>query len=106
MAQADPLLEGRLLRSAASLESRGDFNGAEATLRDLMSQRPTSTGGLFALERVLRAQGRLSDVLEQVDAFLTIDPQAAAPHILKMRVLSDRKDETALQVAADAWITP
>jgi hypothetical protein len=105
LGQDDPLLEGRLLRSAASLESRGDFDGAELTLRDLMQQRPTSTGGLFALERVLRAQGRLSDVLEQVDAFLVIDPQAAAPHILKMRVLSNQDDPDALATAASDWMS-
>jgi hypothetical protein len=103
-AQDDPLLEGRLLRSAASLESRGDFNGAESTLLDLMLQRPTSTGGLFALERVLRAQGRLSDVLAQVDAFLMSDPRAAAPHILKMRVHSGQEDQAALERAAAEWV--
>jgi tetratricopeptide (TPR) repeat protein len=104
-AQDDPLLEGRLLRSAASLESRGDFAGAEATLRELMLSRPTSTGGLFALERVLRARGRLFDILEQIDAFLSIDPRAAAPNILKMRVYADGDDRPALQAAAAGWMS-
>ncbi len=101
--QADPLVEGRMLRSASSLESRGDYTGAERVLRELMDASPTSTGGLFALERVLRAQGRLIDVLPTVRAFLTVEPGAAAPRILELRVLSDADSLEALEAAARDW---
>ena len=49
--------EAQLLRESAALESRGDYDAAEAVLRRLLGENPASTGGLFALERVLRAQG-------------------------------------------------
>ena len=62
-AQGDPQEEARLLRAAASRESRGDLAGAEAVLRDLVTRYPTSSGGVFALERVLRARGRVADIL-------------------------------------------
>ena len=45
--------ESRALREAAALESVGDFQGAEAALRLVLEEAPTSTGALFALERVL-----------------------------------------------------
>lgn len=59
----DPVAENRALQAAASLESRGDYEGAEEVLRALLREHPTSTGGLFALERVLRARGRVAEVL-------------------------------------------
>ena len=43
--------EGRLLRAAAAHESRGDFDEAESALRQLLEADPSSSGGLFALER-------------------------------------------------------
>ena len=80
LAQADdPLLEGRLLRSSASQESQGNLAEAESILRDLMAQRPTSSEGLFALERVLRSRGRIGDVLPMAIAYRDAEPAAAAP---------------------------
>ncbi len=100
----DPLLESRLLRSVASAESEGDLGRAEAILVDLMERRPTSTGGLFALERVLRAQGRIERVLPVASRYQEAEPAAAAPRILMLRVFVelDRADE--LSGAAEDWL--
>ncbi len=100
----DPLLESRLLRSVASAESEGDLGRAEAILIDLMERRPTSTGGLFALERVLRAQGRIERVLSVASRYQEAEPAAAAPRILMLRVFVelDRADE--LSGAAKDWL--
>ena len=100
----DPLLEGRLLRSAANQESQGDLPEAESILMGLMQARPTSTGGLFALERVLRAQGRIKDVLPVVERYREIEPEAAAPRILTLRVYSELGARDELEAAADAWL--
>lgn len=102
--QADPQEEARMLRSAASRESRGDLAGAEAVLRDLLERYPTSSGGVFALERVLRARGRVGDVLPVVDAYLDREPSAPGPRYLKLRVLVELDSLDAVTDAAEAWI--
>ena len=100
----DPLLEGRLLRSAASQESQGDLGEAERVLKDLMEQRPTSTGGLFALERVLRSQGRIEEILPVARRYEDSEPDAAAPRILMLRVFTELDAPDELVAAAEEWI--
>ena len=100
----DSPLEGRFLRNAARQESQGDLLGAESILMELMEARPTSTGGLFALERVLRAQSRIRDILPVVERYEEIDPEAAAPRILALRIYSELGARDELEAAADAWL--
>ena len=52
--------EAQALRDAGTHEARGRLVEAEAVLKELLEQEPTSAGGLFALERVLRSQGRVA----------------------------------------------
>ena len=100
----DPLLEGRLLRSAAAEESEGDLDRAEVILFDLMEQRPTSTGGLFALERVLRTQGRVEALLPVARRYQEAEPAAAAPRILMLRVFAELDQADELSGAAEDWL--
>ncbi|MEQ9399114.1 MAG: hypothetical protein RJQ04_08065 [Longimicrobiales bacterium] len=95
--------ETRLLREAASLESRGDFAAAEMVLRRLLSSSPTSSGGLFALERVLRASGELGGLLPAVDTFLARAPASSGVRYLKMRVLLEVDSTEALDDEAERW---
>ncbi len=103
-AQGDPQEEARLLRAAASRESRGDLAGAETVLRDLVDRFPTSSGGVFALERVLRARGRVAEILPVVDLYLDQEPAAPGPRYLKLRVLVELDSLDAVDEAAEAWI--
>jgi tetratricopeptide (TPR) repeat protein len=100
---AQTVQESRLLREAAALESRGDFDGAEGVLRRLLEARPGSSGGLFALERVLRAKGEPVAVLSAVDAFLEQEPTSAGVRYLKLRVLAEVDSLDALTQEAEAW---
>ncbi len=100
----DLLLEGRLLRSAASQEAQGDLGEAERILKDLMEQRPTSTGGLFALERVLRSQGRIEEILPVARRYEDSEPNAAAPRILMLRVFTELDATDELVGAAEEWV--
>ncbi len=59
--------ETRVLREAAGLEWRGRIGDAETLLEELLQRRPGSSAGLFALERVLRTQGRVGEVLPWAD---------------------------------------
>ncbi len=102
--QQQVVSEGRLLRSAASLESRGDFSGAEEILSGLLRDNPVSTGALFALERVLRAQGRVQAVLPTVDRFISEDPAHPGPRTMKLRVLTEVDSLDALRIAGEDWL--
>ncbi|MEE8278459.1 MAG: hypothetical protein V3R89_07040 [Thermoanaerobaculia bacterium] len=99
-----PQDETRLLRSATSLESRGDFAGAERVLNRLLAGYPISSGALFALERVLRAQGLVRAVLPAADRFIGADATAATPRVLKLRVLLEIDSLAAFRTAAMDWI--
>jgi tetratricopeptide (TPR) repeat protein len=96
--------EAQLLRESAARESRGDFDGAEEVLRQLLEADPASSGGLFALERVLRAQGTVVTILPVVDAFLVEQPHSSGVRSLKLRVLAEADSLHALREEADAWL--
>jgi len=96
--------ETRQLREAANRESSGDFAGAEAILLQILEDDPGSSGALFALERVLTAQGRIADILPTVDRFLERDPQASGVRYMKLRVLADVGELDALRADAEAWL--
>ena len=96
--------EARLLREAAARESRGDYAGAEEALRRLLADRPGSSGGIFALERVLRAQGRVGELMPAIDAFLEVDPAAPGVRSLALRVLLETESLDALRDQARAWL--
>jgi len=96
--------EAQLLRESAARESRGDYDGAEEVLRRLLTEAPTSSGGLFALERVLRAKGEIVTILPAVDTFLRQDPASSGVRSLKLRVLVEADSLDALRREADVWM--
>ena len=100
----DPGVETRLLRAAASEESSGDLAGAEETLRRLLGERPTSTPGMFALERVLRARDRIGEILPFAERFAALAPNASGPRLLELRVYSELDDKSGLEDVAEDWM--
>jgi len=96
--------EAQLLRESAARESRGDFDGAEVVLRELLEADPSSSGGLFALERVLRAKGAVVTILPVIDAFLEAQPESSGVRSLKLRVLVEADSLDALREEAAAWL--
>ena len=94
----------RLLRQASASESRGDLEAAEQQLRQLLELDPGSSGGLFALERVLRAKGETVEVLPLADAFLQGNPRSAGVRYLKLRVLAEADSVDALRREAESWL--
>lgn len=96
--------ESRLLREAARAESAGDYAASVEILTSLLAERPASSGAIFALERVLRAQGRVSQVLDPIDAFLAVDPVSTGPRYLKLRILLEVDSLAELRSAAQSWI--
>lgn len=96
--------EARLLRQAAALEAVGDYGAAERALQALLDRMPDSPGGLFALERVLRAQGRAVEVLEAADAYLAANPTADQAYFLKLRILAEVDSLDGLAATGEAWM--
>lgn len=96
--------EAQALRDAGSHEARGRLTDAEAILQRLLEELPTSAGGLFALERVLRSQGRVVAVLPAADRFLSAVPEASGVRYLKLRVLAEVDSMDAMLRETDAWM--
>ncbi|MEM7416342.1 MAG: hypothetical protein AAF389_12640 [Gemmatimonadota bacterium] len=96
--------DSQLLRESAALESQGDYAGAETVLRALLERNPSSSGGLFALERVLRASGDIVSILPAVDGFLEEQPRSSGVRSLKLRVLSDVDSIDAVRREAEVWL--
>ncbi len=100
---SDPY-EGRMLREASALESRGDLQAAEAKLRELALQRPQSSSAVFALERVLRGGGRLEQLAPLVEAHLEANPGAVSVRSLEVRILGETGAVAALAASVRRWI--
>jgi tetratricopeptide (TPR) repeat protein len=96
--------ETALLREAAALESRGEFGRAADVLRTLLEENPSSSGGLFALERVLRAQGDVVSILPAVSAFLAEQPRSSGVRSLELRVLAEVDSVDAVRRRATEWL--
>ena len=99
----DPEEENRLLREAAGLEWRGRTDDAERVLTGLLDRWPTSSGGLFSLERILRSRSRAGLVLPYADRYLEADPTASGVRYMKLRVLVEIDSLAALDATAGAW---
>lgn len=98
-----PEEETALLRRASSLEWQGDLEGAEEVLTGLLLRKPTSSGALFSLERILRSRNRVARVLPWADRFLEAAPTASAPRYMKLRVLVEVDSLAALEPEARRW---
>lgn len=96
--------EAQLLRESAARESRGDYDGAAEVLGQLLERNPASSGGLFALERVLRSRGDVESILPTVDAFLAEQPRSSGVRSLKLRVLADVDSVDAVRRESEAWL--
>ncbi|HUF77169.1 MAG TPA: hypothetical protein VMM35_12865, partial [Longimicrobiales bacterium] len=97
----DPL--SRALLEAATLESRGDLEGAEAALRYVLELDPTSTGTIFALERVLRARGEAHELRPVVDAFLSRVSDVGV-RALKLELLAEADSVPTMVSEAESWL--
>ncbi len=96
--------ESRMLREASTHETRGEYAEAEATLRELLRRQPRSSSAILALERVLRADERIADLLPVLDARLADQPEANHVWALKLKVLAETGREGDLEETVRQWI--
>lgn len=97
--------ENQVLREAQSLETGGDRAGSEALLRGFLEGQPASTGALFALERTLRAQGRLVELLPVVERGVVAGENSTAVRYLKLRILVEVDSAGAVPREVERWIS-
>lgn len=93
-----------MVREAAMLEGAGKLIEAEAVLVDVVERRPTSTPALLALERVLRQQGRVVDLVAHAERAVADEPGSALLNQLLLRTYSWLDREDAIEAGADAWM--
>lgn len=103
-AQAENPDEVELLREASVREASGDLRGAESTLREILKRRPSSVPALLALERVLRVEGRLEDLVPAAVAALAVDERSALLNQLLVRTYSALDRVRELDLAGRRWM--
>jgi hypothetical protein len=96
--------EVQLLRDAVSRETAGDQRGAEAILRSILEKNPTSLPAILALERVLKVQNRLRDIIPAVEQLLKSDAESAIGHQMLVRAYASLDAVEDLKKAAETWI--
>jgi tetratricopeptide (TPR) repeat protein len=94
----------QLQLEAATLESRGDLDGAEDALRRLLALDPEASGTIFALERVLRAKGELADLRQVVSEFLE-GSNSAEVMALNLELLIEADSMPAMEAEAERWLS-
>ena len=97
-------LQSQLQLEAATLESRGDLDGAEDALRRLLALEPDASGTIFALERVLRAKNELADLRQIVREFLE---RSSSPEVmaLSLDLLIEADSLVAMEASAERWLS-
>lgn len=103
-AQITPTTEIQQLRDAVTRETAGDLRGAETILQALLQKNPTSLPAILSLERVLKLQNRLKDIIPSVEALLKAEPESAIGHQMLVRAYSSLDQVDELRKAADSWI--
>ncbi len=102
--QPDRIAETEALREVSALEARGHERAAVIVLERLLSTHPTALGALFALDRLLDAQGRSADLLPLTSRFLAADPNVPAVRYLRLRLLAEAGSNDALKRETAEWI--
>lgn len=93
-----------LIRNATAREQAGDFAGSEQILAKILQQNPQSLSALLALERVLRIEAKLKDLIPFVQEHLKADPASAIGHQMLVRAFSSLDQLEDINRAADAWM--
>ena len=103
-AQISPNTEIQLLRDAVTRESAGDLRGAETILRDILTRNPQSLSAILSLERVLKMQNRMRDLVPVVHELLKHEPESTIGQQMLLRAYSSLDQVDDLRKAAEGWI--
>ncbi len=103
-AQSSGASEIQLVRDAVAKESAGDLHGAGIVLRSILDKNPQSLPAMLSLERVLKIEGRLGDIVPYVEKLLKVEPESAIGHQVLVRAYATLDQPEELRRAAETWI--
>jgi hypothetical protein len=101
---AQPMNELQALEAEQKLEANGDLAGAERLLESVLQRDPGSLSALITLERVLRVEGKLGEIVAPVHALLQQDATSPIAYQMLVRAYSSLDSLAALKQASEAWI--
>jgi tetratricopeptide (TPR) repeat protein len=96
--------EMQLLRDAIGRETTGDLRTAETLLKQILQRNPLSLQAILSLERVLKLQNRLRDIIPSVEALLKAEPESTIGHQMLVRAYATLDQVEDLKSAAETWI--
>jgi tetratricopeptide (TPR) repeat protein len=103
-AQSSGASEIQAVRDAVAKETTGDLRGAGDILRNVLDKNPQSLPAMLSLERILKIEGRLGDIVPYVNKLLKVEPESAIGHQILIRAYASLEQPEELRKAAEAWI--
>jgi tetratricopeptide (TPR) repeat protein len=103
-AQGSGASEIQAVRDAVTKEIAGDLRGAGDILRAVLDKNPQSLPAMLSLERILKIEGRLGDIVPYVNKLLRAEPESAIGHQILLRAYASLDQPEELRKAAEAWI--
>jgi tetratricopeptide (TPR) repeat protein len=85
------------------LERRGDYAGAAAVYRTVLTSRPADLAALLGLERVLLPLNQSAAILPQVRAALIADPRNPAIYGVALRAWAAADQPDSIRATAERW---
>lgn len=103
-ASAQQVDELALIRDATAREQAGDFAGSRQILERILRSNPQSLTALLSLERVLRMEGSLQDLIPYAEAHLKEEQTSPIGHQMLIRAFSSLDKVSDLDRAGEAWV--
>lgn len=96
--------EMALLHEAGEDENAGRLADAEKVYDQILKERPGSLSALLSLDRLLRIEGRMQDMIPIVKRHLKAVPDSPIGHQMLLRLYTDLNRPASFDSAAAAWI--
>jgi hypothetical protein len=88
---------------AFDLERRGDYAGAAAAYRAVLTNKPADISALLGLERSLLTLNQSSDILPAVTAALQAAPASSAVYGIALRAWAAAEQPDSVRAVAERW---
>ena len=88
---------------AFDLERRGDYAGAAAAYRAVLTNKPADISALLGLERSLLTLNQSSDILPAVTAALQAAPASSAVYGIALRAWAAAEEPDSVRAVAERW---
>ncbi len=98
------LSDVELLQQAEVRENAGDFPAAELLYQQILDRDPASLSALLGLQRLLRVDAKLPDMIPYVQHHLEASPESPIGHQMLLRLYADLDRTSDFDRAAEEWI--